>query len=242
MKTLLLLFLLALPVVAQTSDYTWKTNNGAITITKYTGAGGDVTIPAAINGMPVTTIAPQAFMKYAELTSVIVPESITHLDGMGFLYCSKLKSIKVEARNPAYCSVDGVVFDKEKTQLIIFPGGKNGDYCIPKGVAKIGGFAFGGCPGVSHVTIPDGVTSLETHAFMACTSLTNIVIPTSVTDIGPWLFDGCARLKTICFKGDAPTLAGASLGASKTTVVNYMPTAAGWGVTFGSLQTAVCKQ
>lgn len=52
----LLLLLMALPVVVQSEDFAYTTNNGAITITKYTGAGGAVVIPDTINDLPVISI------------------------------------------------------------------------------------------------------------------------------------------------------------------------------------------
>jgi hypothetical protein len=50
---LLALFLLALPPAIQ-AQFTYTTDNGTITITRYTGPGGAVAIPGAINGLPVT--------------------------------------------------------------------------------------------------------------------------------------------------------------------------------------------
>jgi len=54
------LLLLALPIAAQ-AQFTYMTQNGAVTITGYTGPGGNVTIPSAINGLPVTSIGDEAF-------------------------------------------------------------------------------------------------------------------------------------------------------------------------------------
>ena len=53
---------LALPMLAQ-AQFTYTTNNGALTITGYTGSGGAVVIPAATNGYPVTSIGVDAFSK-----------------------------------------------------------------------------------------------------------------------------------------------------------------------------------
>ena len=55
-----LLLLLALPAAVQ-AQFTYTNNNGAITITGYTGPGGDVTIPDTISGLPVTSIGDYAF-------------------------------------------------------------------------------------------------------------------------------------------------------------------------------------
>ena len=55
-RLLPLLLFLMLPAAVQAGDYTYTTNNGAITITGYTGPGGVVTIPSTINGVWVTSI------------------------------------------------------------------------------------------------------------------------------------------------------------------------------------------
>src|SRR6266481_3102485 len=65
-----LLLLLARPVVLEAEDYLHTTNNGTITITKYTGLSGVVTIPSTINGLPVTTIGNYAFSRCTSITSV----------------------------------------------------------------------------------------------------------------------------------------------------------------------------
>jgi hypothetical protein len=83
-QTLLpLLLLLALPVVAQ-DQFTFRTNNGAITITGYYGPHGDVSIPAAINGLPVNSIADYTFQNLTTLTNVVIPDSVTSIGNWAF--------------------------------------------------------------------------------------------------------------------------------------------------------------
>ncbi len=68
-RLLLPLLLLTLPFVVQAQDYTYTTNDdNTITITGYTGSGGDVTIPDTINGLPVTSIGSYAFYQCSSLT------------------------------------------------------------------------------------------------------------------------------------------------------------------------------
>ena len=70
----------------------------------------------------------------------------------------------MDANNPAYSSVAGVLFDKNQTTLIQYPGGKAGSYTIPDSVTSIGGAAFA-CCSLTSVTIPDSVTSIGELAF-----------------------------------------------------------------------------
>jgi hypothetical protein len=69
---LLLWLLLTLPAVVQ-AQFHYTTDNGAITIIGYTGPGGAVTIPATIDGLPVTRIGNSAFQGQTSLTSVTLP-------------------------------------------------------------------------------------------------------------------------------------------------------------------------
>jgi hypothetical protein len=70
--------------------YTYTTNNGAITITGYTGSGGAITIPGTINNLPVTAIGSGAFQNCASLTSVTIPASVTNIADTAFQNCGSL--------------------------------------------------------------------------------------------------------------------------------------------------------
>ena len=63
--------------------------------------------------------------------------------GISVFYCSKFMSINVNGVSQDYASSNSVLFNKGKTALIQFLGGKEGDYTIPDSVASIGYYAFG---------------------------------------------------------------------------------------------------
>src|SRR5271154_1133786 len=135
---------LALPALVQ-AQFTFTTNNGAITITGYnTAAGLDVVIPAMTNGYPVTSIGDYAFAG-SGITNVTIPNSVTNIGVAVFEYCSSLTSINVDASNSAYSSMNGVLFDKAQATLLQFPGGLGGSYTIPNSVTSIGDSVFYGC-------------------------------------------------------------------------------------------------
>src|SRR5664279_3848997 len=102
-----------LPAVAQ-AQFTFTTNNGAITITGYTGPGWTVVIPSTTNGLPVTSIGNSAFYNKS-LTNVTIPSSVTSIGDEAFAACYALTAITVDTNNPAYSSVAGVLFDKSQT-------------------------------------------------------------------------------------------------------------------------------
>src|SRR5207249_8042551 len=95
MRTGRLIFLalisIALPASVQ-AQFTFTTNNGAITITGYTGSGGDVVIPSATNGYPVTSIGDSAFLFNSGVTSVTIPDSVTNIGNRAFKICTSLTS------------------------------------------------------------------------------------------------------------------------------------------------------
>src|ERR1035438_1106690 len=89
---LLLTLLLTLPSLTQ-AQFTFTTNNGTITITRYIGPGGDVIIPDTTNGLPVTGVGPSAFAYCFNLTNVIIPDSITTIGQAAFFDCTNLASV-----------------------------------------------------------------------------------------------------------------------------------------------------
>lgn len=234
-KLVPLLLLTVLPVIAQALDYTCTTNNGAITITGYTGSGGDVSIPSTINGFPVTTIGYDAFSGVTSLTSVTIPISITTIDTYAFFSCHSLTAVTVDAGNVAYSSVDGVLFNKNQTTLIQYPGGKTGSYTFPSSVTSIGQQAFSYCANLTSVTIPDsftssiggsmfsgcycltdvtvgsGVTHIKSYAFWYCTSLTNVIIRNGPTAIDDYAFQRCTSLAHITLPASITTIGHGAL-------------------------------
>ena len=122
----------------------------------------------------VTSIGERAFLYCSSLTSVTIPNSVTSIGESAFAFCDGLTSINVASDNPNYCSVNGVLFNKNRTTLISYPGGKQGAYSIPNSVTSIGSYAFYGCSGLTSVTIPGSVTSIGNNAFSGCTGLISI--------------------------------------------------------------------
>ena len=223
-------------------QYLYSSNGNAITILGYGGSGGTVTIPEKINGLPVTSIGDWAgtveclpksrlrsmllnitggtFHYCTNLTSVVIPNSVTSIGKYAFflcksitsitipvavtniglnafLYCPRLTAIMLDTNHPSYSSLDGVLFNKSQTTLIQFPGGKVGNYTIPSSVTNIGVGAFSGCRSLTNITISDSVSSIGGSAFSGCTNLTSITLPDSVKNIQNYAFFCCDSLTNI---------------------------------------------
>jgi hypothetical protein len=157
----------------------------------------------------VTTIGPYAFASCWDLRSVTIPDSVTSIGDYAFSLCSNVTQITVAPSNTFYSSVDGVLFNKDKTELLQYPIGKVGGYSIPPSV----------------VTIANG-------AFHATVNLTSVLIPKSVTNIENYDFDECWSLTNILVQGNAPRIGSVSFFGESSyppCTLYYLPGTTGWG-------------
>ena len=152
--------------------YTYSILDEKILITEISGGDSPI-IPATIEGYPVT-----------EITNY---------------WANNFKSINVEPDSKYFTSVNGVLFSKDKTVLIAFPG-KNDttEYSVPAGTKIIAEAAFcGNGNKLKKVVLPNSVTTIGREAFSVCEFLNNINIPSSVTVIEKGAFNDCGNLASI---------------------------------------------
>ena len=150
----------------------------------------------------VTSIGYGAFYACTSLANITIPSSVTSIGDYAFFNCTSLTSIEVSDNNKNYSSLDGVLFNKDKSELITYPVGKtDSEYAIPNSVTSVDNYTFDKCISLTSVTIGNSVTSIGEYAFLGCTSLTSVTIPDSVTSIGRYAFDGCTRLMDVYYTG-----------------------------------------
>ena len=150
----------------------------------------DITIPDSVK-----SIGYSAFCNCTSITTITIPSSVTSIGNYAFSGCADLTEIKVAAKNTNYVSVNGVLYNKNKTTLICYPQGKKGNnYNIIDSVTSIEGNAFNGCANLTDIAIPDSVKSIGPGAFDSCSSLTNITIPSGIKSISEYTFNDCASL------------------------------------------------
>src|SRR5208282_918042 len=84
-SSLALLTAVLMPPRAARAQFSYTTNNGTLTLTAYTGAGGKVTVPATANGLQVTTIGSWVFGRLSGVTSVVLPDTVTTIADLAFV-------------------------------------------------------------------------------------------------------------------------------------------------------------
>ncbi len=197
----LLVAQLLLPGAVQ-AQFTFTTNNGAITITGYTGSGGDVIIPSVINGYPVKNIGLYAFNPYPtpyvhqnQVTSVVIPDSVTNIELGAFYECSELTN---------------VVMSTNVTELAVEVFGFSGltSFTFPSGLIKIAGGAFDNCLNLTNVVIPSGVQYIGDYAFNDSYSMNSVTIPDSVTYLGDWAYSGCINITNLTIGNGISSILG----------------------------------
>lgn len=120
--SVIVLILLALPAVVR-AQFTFTTNNGAITITGYTGDGGAVLIPSTTNGYAVVSISNQAFYDCTNLVSIIIPDSISNIGDYAFEGCTNLTSVYFQGNAPLG---DGTIFSGDSAAIVYYLSGTTG--------------------------------------------------------------------------------------------------------------------
>jgi parallel beta-helix repeat protein len=217
------------------TDFTYTSDGSKVTITGYVGSGGNVIIPAKIDGLPVeiigeesfywcqsmtsvtipdglTTIGQSAFFGCTGLTSVIIPDSVTTIGASAFTTCSALTSVRI---GNGITTIGNNVFSGTGLTAVT----------IPDNVKTIATNAFRNCVGLTSIVIPDSVTSIGTFAFYSA-GLTSITVGKGVTSIGNGVFRDCTALTTIVFNGNAPSVGSnwvyiESLNGNNPNVVAY---------------------
>lgn len=148
------------------------------------------------------------------LEEIKIPASVTSINVRAFWDCSALSKIEVDNANTTFCSIDGILFSKDKTKICNYPKAKtNTTYSIPNTVKVLGSYSFEGNKYLQNVTIPNSVTTLDYGVFYKATALTSIVLPSSITKMDFSCFEMATGLKNVvintqtssipfsCFKG-----------------------------------------
>ncbi len=174
-----------------------------------------ITIPSSLKSIPtylfgncenlssvtisngVTSIGSYAFYGCTSITSITIPSSITSIAYDAFNNCPKLNSFSVNSSNQTYKSVNGVIYSKDGSIIVMYPRGKSGSYTIVSGTTTIGESAFEYTENLTSVTIPSSVTSIGTYAFYSSLKLESVIIGSGVRTIDDRAFYYCPLLESV---------------------------------------------
>ncbi|MBR4513931.1 MAG: leucine-rich repeat protein [Lachnospiraceae bacterium] len=152
----------------------------------------EVVLPVGLETLGQTAFAD------CDLSSITIPAGVKFSEGRNrpeFDGNSGLMNIYVDEANENYCSVDGLLYSKDKKILFEVPQGRT-SVKVPEGTVKIGAAAFRGSNAAS-ITIPKGVTSVGDNAFRELKAAEEIVLPEGVESIGLFAFADNTVLKKV---------------------------------------------
>jgi len=148
-------------ITVEAGNTNYKSSGGAL----YNYAGTTlISCPAGLTGITISngvkSITESAFEGCANITDVILPQTLTNIGGGAFINCTSLKSISIP---------QGVTKIGEST----FNGCKDLiNASIPQSVTSIGGYAFNYCTSLKSVTIMNSTLTIEKYAFNGCENFT----------------------------------------------------------------------
>jgi hypothetical protein len=191
-------------------------------------------------GTGVVSFGEEAFRNCARLPSIAIPASVTSIGSWAFRECPRLVDIQVDAGNPAYCSREGVLFNKNVTKLICHPIGKaDRAYAVPDGTTTINDYAFSFCTNLEGVTLPFSVTNIGQLAFYGCSNLISFTVGPGLASIGYRAFCYCPKLTSVRLEGHAPGIGLDVFTNSSHAVVYYRYGTSGWAGTFAGRPTSI---
>ena len=211
----------------------------------------------------VTMISGDAFSECSALANIALGTGVTNIEYQAFVGCFGITTITVAAGNPAFVSVNNVLFSSNLTTLVQYPTGSGASsYVIPNSVTNVTSFAFMEAYNLASITLDTNIQSIGDSAFQQCYSLTSITIPNSVTNmgnsvfyddfdltnavigsgltsIGFGVFDNCYNMPGIYFMGNAPAMNSDVFDNDNTTIAYYLSGTTGWSTNFDGLPTAL---
>ena len=169
--------------------------NGATSIGKFAFESCEnlrnISIPNTVKSIGVWAFS------YSGVEDLFIPLGVESIGDHAFNGCESLKSINVADDNPRFSSVEGVLFNKDKTVLIRFPVISSiKQYEIPSGVTTVYYSAFDSCNGIEEVVFPNSIQTVHS-CFESCTTIKSISIPNGITTIENCMFEGCSNLTSV---------------------------------------------
>lgn len=209
---------LSVASAGQSGDYMYTTSGNEVTITRYTGDGGELVIPSQIDGLPVTAIGADAFIQCGALTSVVVPESVSAIGDRAFRQCTSLRQITLPSQLRSLgawalsnCEqLETVELPSSLTNLAdqLFYGSGLVRIRLPEGISAIGNAAFQFSIRLVEIEFPASLVSLGPNAFANCVSLREAKLPANLQGVGSGAFQNCINLTNVDIGPGVKTIEG----------------------------------
>ncbi|HHT67131.1 MAG TPA: leucine-rich repeat protein [Erysipelotrichaceae bacterium] len=164
-----------------------------------------------------------AFIGCSNLQVINLGSSFEAFKSVFLHNCSSIEEINVSSENEHYSSIDGVLFNKDRTEIIYFPSAIEEGYVIPEGVLNIAVNSFLESS-VNNVSIPESVKTIEQYAFRESRALYFINIGKNIEEIGKYSFKNCRQLEAINVSDENELYCskdGVLYSKNKTTLLIY---------------------
>ena len=197
------------------SDVVWNYDSTTATLT-FSGKGD-------INELINDSDTP--WKKYInDIQYIKVTENVFSSKEKVFSKYPNLISIDVDKNNPYYTSENGILFNKDKTELFVYPTCKTGNtYIVPSSVKTVGDYSFYTCNKLEKITIPNGVKKIPTSCFEKCKNLKSVVLPNSIIEISSYAFEDCENLANINIPNNVKVIDFEAFGNCTSLKSVYIP-------------------
>ena len=166
-------------------------------------------------------IGQNAFNQSEMLETITIPENVKYIGNAAFSGCKNLKSIVVAQNNQYFCSIDGILYDKNCTRIISAPGGYKGVLKIPEGITEIPEYAFSHCEKITEIEFASSVRYIGDVAFGECSGLKSILLPESIENVGLQIFFGCTGIEQAEIEAKLTDLKSMFYGCSNLKELKY---------------------
>lgn len=174
----------------------------------------------AVTVSPILETIDEFGMAGIALTGVLkLPATITSIHFKAFQYDDGVTAFELPESCAAYTTVDGVLYDKAVTHLLVYPAGRpDVSYETPDTVRTVGSYAFHSCKYLENIRLT-GVEKLEERAFSTAKALKHIDLANSVQLIDTY---ACANLSTLTYLTGTGALRAIGANAFSSTGLEFV--------------------
>lgn len=210
-------------------DFEYALTNDVARLVKYSGDDTELVLPSELDGYSLTAVEAGAFAGNSVLQTLEIGNSVVNVASGALSGCTALEKLSIGSSvavfdpfdldesvalegidvantNGVFASVDGVLYNGDKTVLLFCPRGlKSEKLTLPQGLLTVGERAFAECAGITSAVVPSGC-ELSAFSFFHCTSLQSVTLPQGLTAIPDRCFFGCVALKSVAVPAGVTTV------------------------------------